>query len=134
MTERRYIAEYRWDERAWIVRFRDPEIATFGRTLAAAKRYARDALAVHLELDDLDAAGIVVVDEVRLPADVTDQIQSLVDRRAEADRLRAEVAVDTRQAAAALRARGYSTRDVGEILGISGSRVAQMDRDKVRGR
>ena len=52
----KYAATYAHDERAWIVQFRDPDIATFGRTLASAKRYARSALAVHLELDDLAAA------------------------------------------------------------------------------
>ena len=60
MAERRFVAEYRWDDRAWIVQFRDTDIATFGRTLAAAKRYARSALAVHLEVDDLDAERITV--------------------------------------------------------------------------
>jgi len=130
MTERRFVAEYRWDERAWIVQFREPDIATFGRTLAAAKRYARSALAVHLETADLVAAGIEVVDEVQLPSDVADDIRALADRRLEADTLRAEVASATRRAAVDLRARGFSTRDVGEILGISGARVAQIERER----
>jgi len=129
MTERRFVAEYRWDERAWIVQFREPDIATFGRTLAAAKRYARSALAVHLEAADLVAAGVEVVDDVQLPRDVADDIRALADRRSEADTLRAEVASATRRAAVDLRARGFSTRDVGEILGISGARVAQIERD-----
>ncbi len=64
MTDSRYVAEYRWDGRAWIVEFRDPDIATFGRTLAAAKRQARNVLAVHLELADLSVAGVEVIDEV----------------------------------------------------------------------
>lgn len=63
-------ATYTHDDRAWIVQFREPDIATFGRTLASAKRYARSALAVHLEVDDLAAAGIEVIDDVRLPAEV----------------------------------------------------------------
>jgi predicted RNase H-like HicB family nuclease len=61
----RFVATYTRDGRAWIVQFRDPDIATFGRTLASAKRYARSALAVYLEVDDLMAAGIEVVDDVR---------------------------------------------------------------------
>jgi predicted RNase H-like HicB family nuclease len=128
MTEQRYVAEYRWDDRAWIVQFRDPDIATFGRTLASAKRHARSALAVHLEVADLAAAGVTVVDDVRLPAGLADELVSLADRRAAADSLRAEVAEATRHAAVQLRARGFSTRDVGEILGISGTRVAQIER------
>ena len=126
---RRYVATYSHDDRAWIVQFHDPDIATFGRTLAAAKRYARSALAVHLEVDDLGDAGIEVVDDVRVPPAVSDEVGRLVEQRSRVDVLRSELARSTRQASADLRKLGFSTRDVGEILGISGSRVAQMDRD-----
>lgn len=125
----RYVATYTHDDRAWIVQFREPDVATFGRTLAAAKRYARSALAVHLEIDDLATAGIEVVDDVRLPADVANEIDRLAAQRSQAEALRAEVAVATRRAAIDLRRLGLSTRDVGEILGISGARVAQIDRE-----
>jgi len=124
-----YTATYTHDDRAWIVQFRDPDIATFGRTLASAKRYARSALAVYLELGDLEAAGVEVIDDVRLPASVTDEIASLLDRRSKVDAMRAEVAAATRRTAAELRRLGLSTRDVGEILGISGARVAQIERE-----
>lgn len=132
MTEMRspkYTATYTRDDRAWIVQFREPEIATFGRTLEAAKRYARSALSVHLEIDDLAAAGIEVVDDVRLPPEIAAEIDRLVDQRSKVDTLRAELASSTRRAAADLRRLGLSTRDVGEILGISGARVAQIDRE-----
>jgi predicted RNase H-like HicB family nuclease len=132
MADRRFVAEYRWDDRAWIVQFRDPDIATFGRTLAAAKRYARSALAVHLEVESLADAGVEVLDDVRLPGDLTVDVNALVARRAEADRLRADVASTTRRVAADLRSRGFSTRDVGEILGISGTRIAQIEREDGR--
>jgi predicted RNase H-like HicB family nuclease len=132
MADRRFVAEYRWDDRAWIVQFRDPDIATFGRTLAAAKRYARSALAVHLEVESLADAGVEVLDDVRLPGDLTVDVNALVERRAEADRLRADVASTTRRVAADLRSRGLSTRDVGEILGISGTRIAQIEREDGR--
>jgi predicted RNase H-like HicB family nuclease len=127
MTE--YLATYTHDDRAWIVQFREPDVATFGRTLASAKRYARSALAVYLEVDDLAAARIEVTDVVRLPADVTDEIVRLSDQRSKAEALRADVAEGTRHAAAELRRLGLSTRDVGEILGISGARVAQIERE-----
>jgi len=126
---KRYRARYTHDDRAWIVQFRDPDIATFGRTLASAKRYARSALAVYLEVDDLTAAGIEVVDDVRLPTEVSDEIHQLIDQRSKVEALRAEVAQATRRAASDLRRMGLSTRDVGEILGISGARVAQIDRE-----
>ncbi len=133
MADQTYTAEYRWDDRAWIVQFRKPDIATFGRTLASAKRYARSALAVHLEVDDLAAHGIEVIDDVRLPADLSAEVQSVVERRAEAERLRTDVAAATRHTAAELRARGLSTRDVGDLLGISSARVAQLDREAEAG-
>lgn len=132
MADRRFRAEYRWDDRAWIVQFRDPDIATFGRTLATAKRYARSALAVHLEVADLAAAGVEVIDDVRLPGDIDVEVGALVERRAASERLRADVASATRRIAADLRALGFSTRDVGEILGVSGARIAQIEREDGR--
>ena len=125
----RYVATYTHDDRAWIVQFRDPDIATFGRSLASAKRYARSALAVYLEVGDLAATGVEVVDDVRLPAEISDEIDRLVDQRSKVEVLRTEVAEATRRAATELRRLGLSTRDVGEILGISGARVAQIDRE-----
>jgi hypothetical protein len=126
---RRYVATYAHDGRAWIVQFRDPDIATFGRTLAAAKRYARSAVSVHLEVDDLATAGIEVEDDVRIPPAVADEVDRLRGERSKLDAMRSDLARSTRRAAADLRMLGFSTRDVGEILGISGSRVAQMDRE-----
>lgn len=125
----RYVAAYVHDDRAWIVQFREPNIATFGRTLAAAKRHARSALAVHLEVDELDTAGAQVIDDVRLPTEIEAEIHRLAERRSTAETLRAEVADATRRTASELRRLGLSTRDVGEILGISGARVAQIDRE-----
>lgn len=128
-SPRIFVATYTHDDRAWIVQFRDPDVATFGRTLASAKRYARSALAVYLEVDDLAAARVEVIDDVRLPTEVAAEITRLVDERSKVDVLRAEVAEATRRAATDLRRMGLSTRDVGEILGISGARVAQIDRE-----
>ena len=125
----RYVATYSHDDRAWIVQFREPDVATFGRSLASAKRYARSALAVYLEVDDLTAAGVEVDDDVRLPTEISDEVHRLIDQRSKVEALRAEVAEATRRAAADLRRMGLSTRDVGEILGISGARVAQIDRE-----
>ncbi len=128
-TLRRFVATYTHDDRAWIVQFREPDIATFGRTLASAKRYARSVLAVHLEVEDLAVAGVEVIDDIRLPSDVTEEITRIIDQRSKVDAMRGKVAEATRRTAAELRRLGLSTRDVGEILGISGARVAQIDRE-----
>jgi len=129
MTEtRRYRATYAFDGRAWIVQFRGPDVATFGRTLASAKAHARSALAVYLEVSDLAAAGVEIDDDIALPA-ASAEVGDLVRMRDESETLRAQVAAETRRAAAVLRRAGLSTRDVGEILGISGARVAQIERE-----
>jgi len=129
----RYTATYTHDDRAWIVQFHEPDIATFGRTLVSAKRYARSALAVHLEVEDLAAAGVKVVDDVRLPTAISDEVERLLAQRSTVEALRMAVAEATRRAASDLRRLGLSTRDVGEILGISGARVAQIDRESAKG-
>lgn len=123
----KYTATYRFDGRGWICQFRDPDIATFGRTLASAQAHARSLLAVYLEVDDLAASGIEIVDDVNLPPGLDVEIGALKERRAEAERLREEVAVATRRAAIKLRAAGLSTRDVGELIGVSGARIGQIE-------
>jgi hypothetical protein len=124
-----YVARYEYDGRAWMVQFDEPDISTFGRSLRAAKRYARELLAVYLEVDDLDKAGVEVVDQVSLPGPVGAEVERLAQLRAQANSLRAEVAANTRRATATLRGNGLSTRDAGEILGISSARIAQIERE-----
>ena len=125
-----YDARYEHDGRAWVVQFRDPDIATFGRSLRSAKAYAREALAAHLEVDDLAAAGINVIDHVSLPPAAGAEVDRLGTMRREAESLRRELVSETRRAAKRLRAAGLSVRDVGEILGISAARVAQLERER----
>jgi predicted RNase H-like HicB family nuclease len=67
---RTYVAYYEHDGRAWVVRFDEPDVSTFGRSLRSAKRYARELLAAHLEVEDLKSAGVEVVDRVSLSATV----------------------------------------------------------------
>src|SRR4029079_4235397 len=127
-TPRRYIATYAVDGRAWIGPVHEPGVAKVRPAPAAARRYARSALAVHLELGKTDPAP-EVVDDIRLPAEISDEVGRLIDQRSKAERLRTEVAEATRVAAVDLRRLGLSTRDVGDILGISGARVAQIENE-----
>ncbi|MEW5990827.1 MAG: hypothetical protein AB1736_05705 [Chloroflexota bacterium] len=85
-------------------------------------------MAVFLEISDLVAAGVEIEDDIALPAGSA-EVGDLVRMRGESETLRAQVVTETRRAAAVLRRAGLSTRDVGEILGISGTRVAQMERE-----
>jgi DNA-directed RNA polymerase specialized sigma subunit len=125
----RYNARYTFDGRGWIVQFEKPDISTFGRSLTSAKAHARSLLAVWLEVDDLSAAGAAIVDRVELPRSAEVDVKVLVRQRARAEALRRDLARGTRSAAKALRAAGLSTRDVGEILGISGARVSRLDQE-----
>jgi hypothetical protein len=126
----RYHATYQFDGRAWICQFVDPDIATFGRTLAAARAHARSLLAVYLEVGDLEAADVEIDDQVRLPDGVDVKIEELLRQRAESEKLRHEVVEATRRAAATLRAAGLSTRDVGDLIGVSAARVGQFEADR----
>lgn len=124
----RYTAVYRFDGRGWVCQFVEPDIATFGRTIAAAKAHARSLLAVHLEVADLAAEGVEIVDDVRPPAGIDIEFAALKRQRAAAEEMREQVAAATREAAAKLRAAGLSTRDVGELVGVSGTRIGQLER------
>ncbi len=63
----RYVVRYRHDGRRWIAEVPDFDSWTPARTLTAAKREGRGLLAMLLDVDDLDAAGIKVIDEVQSP-------------------------------------------------------------------
>lgn len=127
--QRSYTALFTFDGRGWIVQFRDPDISTFGRSLVAAKAHARSVLAVHLEVAELASVGAVIEEEVRLPGRTGVEVDRLAQLRKQADALRRELTEETRRATSDLRKAGLSTRDVGELLGISGARVAQIERD-----
>ena len=124
-------AVYEFDDSAWVVAFPDLGIATFGRTLAAARRHARSALRVFLEVDDLAVAGVRVDDEVRLPSGTS--VDGVVQMRRDVEELRRRVANETRRATKQLRNAGLSTRDVGDLLGISSARVTQIERELIAG-
>lgn len=124
-------AVYEFEDRAWAVVFPGLGIATFGRTLAAAKRHARSALRVYLEVGDLAEAGVRIDDDVRLPSGTS--VDGVVEMRRDVEELRRRVANETRRATRQLRDAGLSTRDVGDLLGISSARVAQIEREAIAG-
>jgi hypothetical protein len=67
---RSYVIDYRGEVDTWTAEIRGTGFSTFGRTLASAKRRARELLCAYLQVKDLDAAGIDVVDEVDARAGV----------------------------------------------------------------
>ncbi len=60
-----YLIRYRHDGRQWIAELTDFESDIPARTLAAAKRGARELLGMLLGIEDVEAAGIEVIDEVQ---------------------------------------------------------------------
>ena len=122
---------YDWDARAraWSAVSEDPRVASGGRTLIAAQANFRDAVATWLELPDeqsLDDAGVVVIDHVVAPEVDPSSLVALRARREQVEALRTEVATETAHIAATLRARGLTIRDIGDVIGISHTRVAQL--------
>jgi len=126
-----YTARYVHDGRAWVVQFLEPDIATWGRSLRAAKGYAREALAAYLGVQDLESADAAIVDDVQLSVVAESELDRLGTLRREAETMRHQVAAETRRAAQQLRRSGLSVRDVAEILGVSAARVAQLEREPV---
>jgi Protein of unknown function (DUF2442) len=64
----RYVIEYRREGKRWVAELPALDSSTWGATLAAAKREGRAALAMLLDVEDLETAGIEVVDEVHSTA------------------------------------------------------------------
>lgn len=109
------------DQTAWLVNVAGtPGAHTFGRSLAEAKRHGIEAVALWFELEpetfDVDW-------DIRL-GDLARPVKQARDAMAHADedRRRRDEAVRT------LTDAGVSYRDVGELLGLSHQRVAQIAR------
>lgn len=64
----RYVVEYRREGQRWIAEMPEFDSSTWARSLPAAKREARGVMAMLLGVDDVEAAGIDVVDEVHTTA------------------------------------------------------------------
>lgn len=99
-------------------------VHTQGRTIAEARRFARDALAAAIGREAADAAELEM--EPALPKN----IQELVDRhraaRAQAEKLQGEAQGLATTMVRQAKKLGLSVRDVGELLGLSHQRVQQL--------
>ncbi|MBI2395758.1 MAG: type II toxin-antitoxin system HicB family antitoxin [Deltaproteobacteria bacterium] len=110
-----------------------PDVAgcvTWGRSLSEARRNAREAIAAIAASEGRDAehveARAELVEELALPArtrHAVDKARAARRAAAEAERLALET---TSAAVAGLTRAGLSTRDVGELLGLSHQRVQQL--------
>jgi predicted RNase H-like HicB family nuclease len=126
MTET-YRAIYELDTNKWWFVHIDeiPGCHTHGGNLAAARRNIFEAASVLLNVDESE---LVIEDEVRLPEQLRKAVEVARARRAEADQVRGAAQAATDEALRALNRSGLglSTRDIGDLLGVSHQRVGQV--------
>lgn len=120
------------DEGGWHVEI--PSVRgchSWGRSLSAARRYIREALASCVDVLGEDADRIArdaeLVERFDLPAGIKQAIARYRVSRARAERLEAALQSSQRAAAQTIVKR-FSVRDAGELLGVSGARVNQIVR------
>ncbi len=120
---KKFTVTYERDEDGWwtasIDRAQGASCVTQGRSLFEARKRIREALALHLDVDEKAVAAMELVDDIKLSAPA----RTLVERALEArDRAKAaqEHAIGVATAAARrLTDAGLSTRDAAEVLGVS---------------
>jgi hypothetical protein len=112
------------DERWWLLRVPELDVVTQTRRLGHAERTARDLIATWLHADPgsfdvevVPAVGDEVIDRL---------VGEAVEARATAARQSSRAMELTDEAVHRLVAKGVAMRDVGEMLGISHQRVAQL--------
>jgi predicted RNase H-like HicB family nuclease len=126
--KKRYTVRFDRDAESgwWVVRVSEiPGCLTQGRSIAEGRRRIREAMS--LFIDEAEAEQAVLVDDVRLPPAVRNQIRRAATVRERAERLRAKAQEATRAAVNQLTGEaGLSVRDAAEMLGISFQRVQQL--------
>jgi len=124
---RRFKVSYERDGGGWwIARIGSVRgVHSNGRTIAEARRRVREALS--LAVGEAVAERAELVDDVHLPAALRSRIEGYRRVRA-TERLAREEAHEAARllAPALVRRLGLSTRDVGELLGLSHQRVHQL--------
>ena len=95
---------------------------TQGRTLAQARERIREALS----LFDAHADTVELVDDVRLPAQVTRLVKAQRSARSRQAAMEAQLrALNVKAARELTKQLGLSLRDTGELLGVSQESVRQ---------
>jgi predicted XRE-type DNA-binding protein len=94
------------------------------RRLDQAENMVRDLLALHFEIDK-DVVGHIEVVPV-LDAAVAEEVTQTRQAREQAEKVRAEATMQTRQTAQHLKAQGLAQRDISTLLGLSHQAVSQL--------
>jgi regulator of protease activity HflC (stomatin/prohibitin superfamily) len=108
-----------------------PGCRTWGRSLGAARRHIREALATCVDVFGKDADRIAatadLIEDVQLPAAAKRLLQRAVAARRDAEDQAVKAQAEAIKAAKALTAKlGLSLRDAGELLGLSHERIKQL--------
>ncbi|MDP9846372.1 hypothetical protein [Streptosporangium lutulentum] len=93
------------------------------KRLDHAEAMARDLIALMLEIDESEVGDI---DVILADAELAEELAATQQAREAAERQREEAGRRTRQIAQRMRARGYSQRDIGVLLGISHQAVGKL--------
>jgi predicted XRE-type DNA-binding protein len=97
---------------------------TQARRLDQAEGMVRDLLALHFGIG-ADEVGRIEVVPV-LDGDLADEVSHTRQAREQADKIRAEATMQTRQTAQHLKAQGMAQRDISTLLGLSHQAVSQL--------
>jgi hypothetical protein len=113
--------------RQWMADFEGLPVHTWGRSLAKVKGYAREALAVHLDVSEDAVEDRIVFRRPQLPGAVEKALEGAERARSAAVSASAEAAEARAAAARALVQDAHlSMRDAAEVLGLSHQRVQQL--------
>ena len=123
-VKRAYTARFERGEKYWIVNIEEVQgCHTQARTIQQGKERIREALSLYIG----DAAETV---EIEVDAALPTSVRKVVDRsrieRQHAEEEAAKAAKSTERAIKAMLELGLSTRDAGDLLGISRQRVHQV--------
>jgi DNA-directed RNA polymerase specialized sigma24 family protein len=105
------------------------EVASQTKRLANAEEMIREAIALALDVED--DSFEVNIDPI-LPNELQTIAGSAMDLRSQWEELGQELSKATSEAITKLRARGYSVRDIAELVGVTPGRVSQIEHERPR--
>ena len=121
----RYTALFERGEKYWVVQLKElAGCITQARTIEQGKERIREALSLFIGDDAAEKAEIRV--ETVLPAPIRKAVDRARGERERAAEAEAEAAKATERAVKAVLGIGLSTRDAGELLGLTRQRVHQV--------
>jgi DNA-directed RNA polymerase sigma subunit (sigma70/sigma32) len=103
------------------------EVASQSRRLDQADGAIRDAIALVLDVEH-DTFDLVITPDLR-PAAVSDETLEVLNLRRELAELSERARHRTPAAAAELRRAGLTVRDVAQLLGVTPSRISQIEKE-----